>query len=263
MRYPNAIWVPGPAWKVQGSMVVRGVTGHSAVGYAAGLRAVLMDGEWAWHFSVLYDGTVWQHYDSTEIVPHGHAGNGFTDGIEHEGGAIPPYDEPLRPAQLAASIELVRWLSQVHSFPLQRGNGLWQHDDWFPKLCPVGRIPWHLYTYGTPPLPPSPPQEEEPLNEEDRQWIVQTIDAVKDATIGEILGGELRNDINRLTSAINQHIESHGGAPVETVQTYTVIRGDTLGSIAARFSTTPQELAAANGISDPNLISVGQVLRIP
>ncbi len=46
------------------------------------------------------------------------------------------------------------------------------------------------------------------------------------------------------------------------VSTYTVVRGDTLGKIAARFGTTVSALVAANGISNPNLIYPGQVLRI-
>ncbi|MBX3084927.1 MAG: LysM peptidoglycan-binding domain-containing protein [Anaerolineae bacterium] len=43
---------------------------------------------------------------------------------------------------------------------------------------------------------------------------------------------------------------------------YVVQRGDTLSSIAARFGTTVQALAAANGIANPNLIYVGQQLTI-
>ena len=45
--------------------------------------------------------------------------------------------------------------------------------------------------------------------------------------------------------------------------TYTVRAGDTLGAIASRFGTTVGALASANGISNPNLIYVGQQLRIP
>ncbi|HSG15428.1 MAG TPA: LysM peptidoglycan-binding domain-containing protein [Anaerolineae bacterium] len=45
--------------------------------------------------------------------------------------------------------------------------------------------------------------------------------------------------------------------------TYVVKPGDTLSSIAARYGTTVQELAALNGISNPNLIYAGQVLQIP
>lgn len=45
-------------------------------------------------------------------------------------------------------------------------------------------------------------------------------------------------------------------------QTYTVVAGDTLSSIAARFRTTVAELAALNNILNPNLIYPGQVLTI-
>lgn len=45
-------------------------------------------------------------------------------------------------------------------------------------------------------------------------------------------------------------------------QTYTVQKGDTLSSIAKKFKTTYQELARINGISNPNVISVGQRLKL-
>lgn len=44
--------------------------------------------------------------------------------------------------------------------------------------------------------------------------------------------------------------------------TYTVVAGDTLGSIAARYGTTVAALAAANHIADPNVIYVGEVLAV-
>jgi peptidoglycan endopeptidase LytE len=44
--------------------------------------------------------------------------------------------------------------------------------------------------------------------------------------------------------------------------TYTVRTGDTLSSIAARCGTTYEHLAVINGISDPNFVYVGQVLRL-
>jgi len=50
--------------------------------------------------------------------------------------------------------------------------------------------------------------------------------------------------------------------PATGTTTYTVVPGDTLGSIARRFGTTFQAIAAANGIANPNLIYVGQVLNI-
>ncbi|MBL8145931.1 MAG: LysM peptidoglycan-binding domain-containing protein [Anaerolineae bacterium] len=45
--------------------------------------------------------------------------------------------------------------------------------------------------------------------------------------------------------------------------TYVVQPGDTLSSIARRFGTTTSAIAQANGIVNPNLIFVGQVLIIP
>ena len=43
---------------------------------------------------------------------------------------------------------------------------------------------------------------------------------------------------------------------------YTVKQGDTLSAIAKQYGTTYQEIAKANGISDPNKIQVGQTLNI-
>ncbi|MFQ5614097.1 MAG: LysM peptidoglycan-binding domain-containing protein [Anaerolineae bacterium] len=50
-------------------------------------------------------------------------------------------------------------------------------------------------------------------------------------------------------------------AQAETV--YVVQPGDTLTRIALRFNLTPAALATANGLSNPNLIFVGQRLAIP
>ena len=50
-------------------------------------------------------------------------------------------------------------------------------------------------------------------------------------------------------------------ATAETV--YTVKKGDTLSSIAKKYGTTYQKLAAYNSIANPNLITVGQKIKIP
>lgn len=54
-------------------------------------------------------------------------------------------------------------------------------------------------------------------------------------------------------------------APVEEKKetTYTVQSGDTMSSIANANGMTSTELAAYNGIADPNTLHIGQVLKIP
>lgn len=44
---------------------------------------------------------------------------------------------------------------------------------------------------------------------------------------------------------------------------YTVKAGDTLSAIAAKYGTTYQKIADYNGIANPNLIHVGQKIKIP
>lgn len=44
---------------------------------------------------------------------------------------------------------------------------------------------------------------------------------------------------------------------------YTVGKGDTLWKIAQKFNVKPQQLAEANGITDPSKLKVGMVLRLP
>ena len=46
-------------------------------------------------------------------------------------------------------------------------------------------------------------------------------------------------------------------------QVYTVVSGDTLSGIARKYGTTYQKLASYNGIANPNLIYVGQKIKIP
>ncbi len=58
-------------------------------------------------------------------------------------------------------------------------------------------------------------------------------------------------------------IPSDGTTPPPTGKTHTVAPGENLFRIALRYGTTVQALAAANNITNVNLIFVGQVLKIP
>lgn len=51
--------------------------------------------------------------------------------------------------------------------------------------------------------------------------------------------------------------------PVQpSTKTYTVQSGDTLSEIAQKFGMSTNALASLNGISNPNVISIGQVLKV-
>jgi nucleoid-associated protein YgaU len=65
----------------------------------------------------------------------------------------------------------------------------------------------------------------------------------------------------RYQFAKNYFKEFTGAGPVGN--TYTVSSGDTLSNIAARFGTTVDVLCQLNGITNPNMIFVGQVLKLP
>lgn len=55
---------------------------------------------------------------------------------------------------------------------------------------------------------------------------------------------------------------SSSGSTGNVGKTYVVRYGDTLSGIALRFGTTVSQLAAANGIANPNLIYAGETLTI-
>jgi LysM repeat protein len=52
-------------------------------------------------------------------------------------------------------------------------------------------------------------------------------------------------------------------AAAPTPKTYKVARGDTLLKIAQRFGVSVRALQEANGLADPSLLRIGQVLTIP
>jgi lysozyme len=61
---------------------------------------------------------------------------------------------------------------------------------------------------------------------------------------------------------INGNVEQSTPVSVPSYKTYIVKSGDSLSAIASRYGTTYQKIASDNGISNPNFISIGQVLKI-
>lgn len=81
-------------------------------------------------------------------------------------------------------------------------------------------------------------------------------------TVDEIV--RLNNISNPNLIYVGQYlvIPTTSNAQVSTDSTYVVKSGDTLSGIANKFGTTYQKLAEINGISNPNKIYAGQVLKI-
>lgn len=63
----------------------------------------------------------------------------------------------------------------------------------------------------------------------------------------------------RYTDTQTDPVEAPSSEPVS----YKVVAGDTLTKIANRFGTTVQALVIANKLKNPDLIIVGQILKIP
>lgn len=72
--------------------------------------------------------------------------------------------------------------------------------------------------------------------------------------------GEIAAEVNRRLGVTDTAPDAGAG---HGVTVYTVKKGDTLSAIAAKHGTTYQKIAAYNGIKNPNVIRVGQKIKIP
>lgn len=72
--------------------------------------------------------------------------------------------------------------------------------------------------------------------------------------------GEIAAEVNRRLGVTDTAPDAGAG---QGVTVYTVKKGDTLSAIAAKRGTTYQKIAAYNGIKNPNVIRVGQKIKIP
>lgn len=80
-------------------------------------------------------------------------------------------------------------------------------------------------------------------------------------------GDYLYNRHGEIAAEVNRRLGVEDTAPdtgaAQGVTVYTVKKGDTLSQIAAKYGTTYQAIAAYNGIKNPNVIRVGQKIKIP
>ena len=159
---PDAVWKPGPTHKTWGyvSNEMLAVCMHSMEGYESGAWDQLFGpAQVSWHFSVMQNGVVYQHYPLA--ASPWHAGSEYQNkrliGIEHEG----VKGEALTEAQLAASIRLVHWIGVqcgwVPSLGADTRRTIYLHSDASATTCPNGRIPLDRYVAPVVLVPPVAP----------------------------------------------------------------------------------------------------------
>ena len=119
---------------------------------------------------------------------------------------------------------------------------------------------------------PVPAVEEsvEPAVEETSEPVVEEISEPVDEETSEPVVEETSEPVNEESPGPGRaHEETGSEEQVDSqqdgseVRDYTVQRGDSLSRIAQRHKVSAEALARANGISNPNRIRVGQILKIP
>jgi len=115
-------------------------------------------------------------------------------------------------------------------------------------------IPWNDVVIETQPIVVAPSEK--------------SIDQIAIEVLAGIWGNNeiIRN--MKLTSAgydylaVQKRVDEIAEERKKSGKTHIVVKGDTLSKIAKRYSTTVKALAEANGIKNPNLIYIGQEIRI-
>lgn len=160
------------------------------------------------------------------------------------------------------------WQSRRVTFSYVSNTGLryhWKGGAQAPtRWAKHGKLPWIDYSeQPVPPTPPTPP--EEPIYYTVvRGDALYKIAAKFNCTIADLVKWNKISNPN-LIYVGQKLIVGWTDKPVppepEKVY-YTVQRGDNLTKIAQKFNTTVKQLVEWNKIKNPNLILVGQVLRV-
>lgn len=99
-------------------------------------------------------------------------------------------------------------------------------------------------------------------------WGSHPIEVTAAEIINAAAEGTEKNPADEIdNSVISDDPSSVSDEPTEdqtdVSDTYTVQPGDTLATIADKYNTTAEKLAAYNGITDANPLHVGQIIKIP
>lgn len=204
-------------------------------------------------------------------VPPGGITPEFLNDVSHV--VLAPYGLAITPVGQGATSDQSEWTRFIdHAYSLgDRVVSSWRYGVTERALFPLLR--------DKPPRIPPQPAFASPAAATTQTYTVQPGDSV--GRIAAMFGTSVEAIVqaNRLANpnliAVGQVliIPVPGGvglgpavtapaAPAPAASTHTVQPGETLSAIAARYGTSVNQLASINGLANPNLLSVGQVLRV-
>ena len=98
--------------------------------------------------------------------------------------------------------------------------------------------------------------------DEVQNFINHIASADVNTLVDEVYAGMYGDGLTRQTVLGSRYDEVQGAINANSAQYYTVQSGDYLGKIAIQFGTTVAQLQAWNNIANPDLIYVGQTIRV-
>ena len=90
--------------------------------------------------------------------------------------------------------------------------------------------------------------------------VLMSINNIRNASLIRV-GQVIKLPASSTSASASRSVQTSALSTIST--TYIVRRGDTLSAIASRFRTTTRALMSLNNITQPNLIRVGQVVKVP
>ncbi len=94
------------------------------------------------------------------------------------------------------------------------------------------------------------------------QWVKGESYKVQQVNGNKVLLANILSWIDKSNVEILPDSTTVPDKPSAAIQTHVVQYGETLSSIATKYGTTYQALASLNGLSNPNMIYAGQVLKM-
>lgn len=145
-RYQGSIWRPTTKFGYPSATThtkgVKRVIIHSAEGYRSAMFGVL-DGsrQASWHFSMMQNGEVYQHINTSNIAwtAGSFEANDGSIQFEEEG----KKGEALTSPQYVSTIALLDWVFEGYNIgEPNRSTNLREHNEFSDTSCPSNRIPW-------------------------------------------------------------------------------------------------------------------------